>query len=74
MLVSVQFVDYLTTLFNNADYTASNVSMMSTLQNEKDLEGSGRGLNLRHYTGTHLEVLRKSTKTSVRITGLRAEI
>jgi hypothetical protein len=35
---------------------------------------SGLGLILRHYPGIRLEGLRKATKTSVRIAGLRADI
>jgi hypothetical protein len=37
----------------------------------KDLQGSGRGLILRYYPGTCLEVLRKTTKTSVMTAGHR---
>jgi hypothetical protein len=37
----------------------------------KDLVGSGRGLILRYYPGIHLEGLRKTTKNSIRMAGLR---
>jgi hypothetical protein len=42
--------------------------------NLKDVEGRGGGLILRYNSGICLEGLRQTTKTSVRISGLRAEI
>jgi hypothetical protein len=40
----------------------------------KDLEGSGMGLILRHYSGIHLKGLRKPLENAVRTEILRAEI
>jgi hypothetical protein len=48
--------------------------MISEGQIRKDMEGSGHGVIKRCYLGICLEELRKNTKTSVRITGLWAEI
>jgi hypothetical protein len=48
-------------------------SMISEWLIRKNVEGSGGGLILKHYPGICLEGLRKTTKTSVRIAGLRAE-
>jgi hypothetical protein len=42
--------------------------------NWEDAEGSGRGLILRYYPGICLEELKKTTKTSVMIAGLRADV
>jgi hypothetical protein len=45
--------------------------------NDEKLKGFGRnghGLMLRYYPSIHLEELRKITKTSVKIAGLRAKI
>jgi hypothetical protein len=39
--------------------------------NWKNLEGSGRGLIVRYYPSIRLEGLKKATKPSVRIAGLR---
>jgi hypothetical protein len=39
--------------------------------NWKDLVGSGRGLSLRYYPCIRLQGLRKTTKTSISITGRR---
>jgi hypothetical protein len=57
-----------------ADYVASNKRVIREWWIWKDLEGRGRGLILRYYPGIHLEGLRKTTKTLVRIPGLRAEV
>jgi hypothetical protein len=40
----------------------------------ENLEANGHGLILRYYPGIHLEGLRKTMETSVRIAGLQAEI
>jgi hypothetical protein len=37
----------------------------------KDFSGSGRSLILRYYPGIRLEGLRNTTKTSIRVAGLR---
>jgi hypothetical protein len=42
--------------------------------NEKECGRKQSWLNLRYYSGICLEGLRKTTKTSVRIAGLHAEI
>jgi hypothetical protein len=42
--------------------------------NWKNWEGNSRGIILGYYSDIHMEELRKITKTSVRIAGLRAEI
>jgi hypothetical protein len=57
-----------------ADYVASNKRVIREWWIWKDLEGRGRSLILRYYPGIHLEGLRKTTKTLVRIPGLRAEV
>jgi hypothetical protein len=41
---------------------------------EKDVEGSGRGLILRHNPGICVELLNKPRKTSISIAGLLPEI
>jgi hypothetical protein len=43
----ILFVVYLTTLFSNEDYLASNEKVISELWIENDLEGSGHGLMLK---------------------------
>jgi hypothetical protein len=49
-------------------------TIVRTLQNGKDAEGSGRGLILRHYPSIYVERVRKTTRTSVMTAGLRADI
>jgi hypothetical protein len=44
------------------------------MMNWKGFEGSGHGLILRFSLGFFLEGLIKTTKTSVRIVGLRAKV
>jgi hypothetical protein len=41
---------------------------------EKDAEGNGRGLILKYYAGIYLEERKKTTKTSVKVAGLRVKI
>jgi hypothetical protein len=43
------------------------------MNDELDMEGSGRGLTLTYYPNICLKGLRKTTKSSGRIAGLLAE-
>jgi hypothetical protein len=70
---SLIFAVYLTTLFSNLGYIASNERVISEWWIGKDLEGSGR-LILRYYPVIRLGFCGKPRKPSVRITGLRTEI
>jgi hypothetical protein len=56
------------------DHIASNEMIIDKRRIGKDVEGNSRSLILRFCPGIYLEGLTKSTKTSVRIAGLRAEI
>jgi hypothetical protein len=64
---------YLTTLFIDSDYVASNEGVISKSRVGKDVGESGRGLILRHYPSICLEGLRK-TKENFRLVGLWTEI
>jgi hypothetical protein len=56
------FVVYLTTLFSNLDYTASNERAKSEWRVGKSLDGNGHVLKLRHYPRIRPEGQRKTTK------------
>jgi hypothetical protein len=68
------FVVYLTTPFSGSDYVASNEGVINEWWIGNDGEESGCGLHLTYYPIICMEVLRKTTKTSARITGLRTKI
>jgi hypothetical protein len=67
-------VVYLTAIFQQLELYSVEWKDKKWMLNRRKLEGSGRGLILRHCSGIRLEELKKQRNTSVRITGLRAEI